>query len=216
MTRFVVFLGGLFAAGVLLVAAVPAHACPPYVSSYRPTYTPYVRHETVYEATPVFAAVFLPVPVATVGPAPAVVASPPAAASVPAVASPPAQAAATLPCEKQLAEVRAELAELRALIKSRGAENPGPVAAGEGGAGRPGLSVLTTSCLPCHGATADKDGKGHRFFADDGSLQKDVPLSKLIARTYRGDMPPPENKKGIKPLSDAEVGRLIEEVGGAK
>jgi len=182
----------------------------------------------------------LPAPVVQAG-LPALQAAAPPGVSAPASlpGGAPQAAAAVPPCEQQLAQLRLEMAELRRLI---GAGQVGGYAGGGGGGAGTGAnpaqaeattrggsaSVLAVSCSSCHGRQADKwavddAGKVYHVFDDAGRLLDSAPAAKMMRLAYTGKMPPPPddpywkahpNAPRVKPLTDQEVGQLIQELGG--
>ncbi len=74
-------------------------------------------------------------------------------------------------------------------------------------------SVFAESCLACHStATATVSGGG---FTLDRVLN-DRDWRKVLTRTYKGEMPPQGNKKGIPPLKDEAFAKLVEESEASK
>ncbi len=75
-----------------------------------------------------------------------------------------------------------------------------------------GLSVLNASCAACH--QAGKLDPDQRFTLLDakGALAPLTDKQKLrvLSRAYSEEMPPPNNKFGIPPLTDPEFAALVE------
>ena len=206
-------------------------------SSYVPTtYSSYVNYQTVID--PIYAAVFVPVPAASVGAAPITSSLPPpttAGGPVPAGTSPAGMAAATeragssgqgsptaavgtSPCDAQVKELRKEVEELKAALKAvvESKQTGAATARGAEPTPAPALSVLQQSCFACHGRTADKDavkgGKVFRFSDDGASLRADAPVLKMLTLARRGTMPPADNDRHVAPLTDDGYSQLESEL----
>ncbi len=78
-----------------------------------------------------------------------------------------------------------------------------------------GLAVITAKCAACH--QAGKLAPDQRFTILDlrGELAPLTPAMrlKIIGKTYRGEMPPPHNDRGITPLTDEEYASIMDIIG---
>ena len=73
------------------------------------------------------------------------------------------------------------------------------------------LVLFKTKCASCHDASqAAANGKGH-VWLEGGSFAKltEMDRRKIMTKTYKGEMPPPNNKFNIAPLTDHEVGTIM-------
>lgn len=110
-------------------------------------------------------------------------------------------------------ELQQVLAELKGLCKRIDALEQGQ-SADQPFAVKKGVPKALARCAACHSTTnADKDGAGFVMW-DKGKLAtfSERDLRKIGAHVANGTMPPANNAKGVKPLTDedaAEISRWI-------
>ncbi len=213
------------------------YASYPTYSNYYQSYTPYYPTYTPVYAAVFTPLLTVAVPAVAVGASPpttptlsatGVSASvsgtagvTPSSTPVAAASSQTATATATgsTPCEQRVARLEAEVAEMRAFMAGKAsvasATAPQQQETGPAATATTALSIFQGKCAACHGGAAatEKDlGGAFRLLKPDGSpvdLDGRM-LGKLAGKVYTGKMPPPENKKGIAPLTDQEVGVIMQ------
>lgn len=72
--------------------------------------------------------------------------------------------------------------------------------------------VLKAKCTQCHDSGIAEDKGGGFVLMDGDNLPRltDREWRKVITHAYKGTMPPKGNKLGVAPLTDEEVGVLVE------
>lgn len=189
-------------------------ACPVRFRSY-PIYSsvsyasPVVAAVVTPVITPVAVAVYAPIPVAqySVGYNAA-----PAYAPQQAQAPMAQQVQAQDPCaalRKDLEALRAEVQALRGGPQGLKAP-PEQVKAPPGE--HPALGILRAKCAQCHEQKVAKtEGKGFVLFnGPDLAQLTDRQVLRVGAQCYSGRMPPPNNTKKVEPLTDTEVGQVMQ------
>lgn len=208
------------------------YAAPAVVTTYTPPVTPVLAVSYVPVAVPTFSVTYSPPAVVQAAPAVAGTALPaaPAAAAVAppraavqtqaaGVAAPAAQPAAA---QNGNAELLLEIQRLRKELDALKAGQTAPPAAQQSEA-RVDLPTAVTrvtkaKCAACHDASVAEQ-EGGRLVLMDGEALAPVPdrkVPRLMSLVYANRMPPPNNAKGIQPLTDQEAAALIEFHGGAK
>jgi len=204
--RFVLALFGLLA----LAGISEAGGCYSSYRSYR-TYS-HDYYEPTYVVKEYVALLAIPLGLNTVGYAAPPVAVPPVAPPVPAAAP------AVAPCETELKAFRLELERLRselAAVRAGGVPPVGPVPQHAGQPPQPQAqahpaqaapkgSVLFESCAACHEAKVAK-AKGQGFVMFEGGKMAPLTAGQILKAGKKmrfGEMPPPNNKEGVPPLTD--------------
>lgn len=73
-------------------------------------------------------------------------------------------------------------------------------------------TVFTNKCAACHQRGKEADGGNFVLLEADGSVVKleARKVLSVVRRAYNSTMPPKDNKLGIPPLNDEEVGEVVQ------
>lgn len=122
---------------------------------------------------------------------------------------PPPQQLTANTTEQRLDRLEAAIANLCETLKANGVRQENGNGNGKLG---PIPRSLGTSCVRCHSATqAAKDGGGFVIY-DRGSLSafSQLDLRNMARHVRAGTMPPPNNSKGVPPLTPADQKELLD------